>query len=118
MKTKVEILEEVAKAYNLNTRSIGVGGKCAYNGPEGKHCAFAMFVKEEDLKKLNNYEGKSVRHVLANISISILKEEYQIDDLYFWEDVQNFHDDMCNWTPNGLSEAGEKRFNLLKNRHA
>lgn len=106
MKTKIEIIKETVEYYSadVSRRSISYSGKCMYNGPEGKQCAFARCAEAID----EEYEEWNANEVLENKGIETLKPEYRhIIDVYFWNELQYLHDNCSNWDENGLTEDGK-----------
>ncbi len=82
-----------------------------YSTPDGKHCAFAyMCINPEDLS-----EGTSVYGLdITDEKQDILKEEYRGHSVHFYRDVQQFHDNIDNFTMEGLSEIGKLAVTTLK----
>src|SRR6188768_3809277 len=98
MKTRIEIIDEIAGHYNLLNRStVYPNGSaivnCRYNGPEGKHCAFAyMCIDPSTLQ-----EGLAATAQLQKYGQDILKPEFRGYDNYFYQDIQYLHDEKSNW---------------------
>ena len=120
-KTKVEIIKQTAEFYNNKNRSLNPSydetkkydpyyqiPACLYNGPDGKHCAFAMCC--DDPSVLSKYEGIGVRNLSHNL---YLKNEYKGHDQDFWSDIQKLHDTDDYWTDDGISEIGKLRVEYL-----
>lgn len=116
MKTYLDVIEEIVAFYseNVNRRSFGNNGYCAYNGTDGKQCAFARCCETIP----DDFEGKSSSQVIDIIGIDILKPEYRhLTDENFWDDLQQLHDLNRNWTDDGLSYKGEFFVKRLKNKY-
>ena len=113
MKTKKQIVLETIQFYGsdpANRRSVNkINGTqtCLYNGPGGKHCAFARYVKPELQPQLP--EGESALIVLARMPSCLLPEVSHLSsDKAFWQSLQSFHDVNQHWDPvQGLSELGK-----------
>jgi hypothetical protein len=111
--TKIEILHETAKHYNLSNRSVD-SERCLYVGPNNKQCAFARCcvnpLKEWDghggVNSLVNRFGKD------NVD-NLLKPEYHGHKIEFWIKVQRLHDVLHYWNEDGLSEQGREEYNKL-----
>ena len=112
MKTKIEIINEVATHFNLQNRAIDFSGEYSYITEEGKKCAVGMFLSE---KLSNNYNAYSSTSLFGALGFEILKDEYRIESIYFWSRLQSFHDDEENWSDGGLSEQGEQEKQRLLN---
>ena len=116
-KTAIEIIEETAKFYNSNNRSvcmIEVRGnakpQCRYFH-QGKMCAVGRCL--ENPKDFENSRA-SVHFLDRDHKLdTILKEEYRGLSVEFWEDLQNFHDIKEYWNENGLTDKGEVQKNSL-----
>lgn len=118
-KTKALIIRETKEYYasDPSRRSYVKFGNghinCRYNGPNGKKCAFARYVKENKTYKLQ--EGVSASTCIEDLGVSILKDEYQIEDLEFWNRLQRLHDRSIYWDEKGLTDTGVKFYiELLK----
>ena len=112
MKTKKQIVLETIQFYGsdpANRRSVAEkpSFRCLYNGPGGKHCAFARYVKPELQPQLP--EGKRAFIVLNRMPSCLLPEVSHLSsDKAFWQSLQNFHDVNQHWDPvQGLSELGK-----------
>jgi hypothetical protein len=112
MKTKIEIIEETAAYYNLGNRSVTKSGRCYYNGPDGKQCAFARMCIDPTQLKEGLFAGNQL-HVFGE---EILKPEYRGHSLLFYDALQWLHDNQKNWTYDGLSEWGKHKVAEMKNR--
>ncbi len=110
MKSKLEIIEETAKAYTSENRSITDGNRCVYLGPEGKRCAFSRCCKDDPRTfeiLLNNQRTSAADLLEGYDEKDLLKPEYRGYNKGFWSRIQTFHDCEENWNENGLSETGE-----------
>lgn len=110
MKSKIEIINEVASHFNATNRALDPNGDCAYITEDGRKCAVGMF--------LNNAEDflgncTSADYLFPKKGFGILKEEYRIEDAAFWNDLQRFHDREQYWDELGLTYEGERQKALL-----
>lgn len=93
--TKIEIIEETVEYYKVNPfgydpnrDGISEGG-CVYYGPNAEVCAVGRcLINPEHFK--NSFCGVAGLHSNFN---NIVKEQYTGHDIYFWVDLQFFHDD-------------------------
>jgi len=94
--TKQEIAKELLDPYFKDPSLCSMGlHDCQYNGPDGKHCAFAMACKPDDRKHLN--EGEGAIYQISKFGFDILKNKYQhIKDGDFWNRVQSVHDRLAH----------------------
>lgn len=101
-KTKIEIINETVEFYSVpGRRSLNPMGQCVYNGPDGKHCAFARCVANpQDLK-----EGRDCNHS-SLFPLAIFKEGYEGHEPSFWRDIQLLHDGIQFWADHGLTQRG------------
>lgn len=117
VKSKAEIIEEVASFYNLTNRGFDeTTDSCCYyvfeKGQE-KTCAVGRYLKSEF--KTEEFADKHTFDNIADVLEYketrtldyILIPEVQGHELEFWENMQNFHDSEANFTTEGLSEIGE-----------
>ena len=115
MLTKAEIIKQTAEYYAenpLERRSLD-GYSCVYNNTTGKKCAFAFWCKDPTTL----IEKESADWQIDKFGIGILKDEAQIEDKEFWNDVQEFHDYSLNWTAKGLSDSGESTYKILLEKY-
>lgn len=124
-KIKVEIIEEIASFYNSTNRGY-FDGNCAYNTHDGRKCAVGRCMTDEGIEKFGNCSG-GVKSLAASASEentgkylfsdsdsanehldSLLKEEYRGHEIFFWDDLQSFHDAAHNWNEDGLTEDGKR----------
>lgn len=114
--TRNQIIQETADFYAVNPaerRSVSENNEtCLYKGSNGKECAFQRCVETD----LSIYEGEGASIIISTASI-IFKPEYKEfeKDEQFWQSLQSFHDNGCNWTSDGLSVAGENQLTHLLN---
>lgn len=109
VKTKKEILEETIEFYNENPESRGYSDLegCKYFVSENKLCAVG--------RCLIDPEGFQIE--FGNLAIADLesfsdfwenfKEEYRVEDIFFWQHLQDLHDRGENWNEKGLTKEGE-----------
>ena len=94
-KTKAEIARELIQPYidDISKRSIEVtklgNSRCLYNGPNGRHCAFAnACINPHELN-----EGGCASENISYHGFNILKPEYRhIDNEEWWDELQDIHD--------------------------
>lgn len=117
IKTKIEIIEETAAFYNSSNRGIdktGGGSQCVYKDPStGNMCAVGRCL--ETLPENNNLSVIYLfrADVGRKASYSMLKPEYRIEDIHFWQELQKFHDTEKYWDDKGLTKDGLYRKNEL-----
>ena len=117
MKTKLEILEEVANRYNKTNRGIGQKG-CHYRTNDGRMCAVGACMTEEALDTYGDFGGNVYDlRVEAEAFQTLLKKEYRLHAISFWCSLQIFHDDHEAWDENGMTEHGLSRYEYLKNKY-
>ncbi len=102
-KSVTEIVELIASSYTRDTRSLG-NDKCLYNAPDGKHCAFALMVK--DTKLLTPFEGNVCANIIGDLGADILKDEFKGYPVHFYTRIQQLHDIGYYWNEKGLSDDG------------
>lgn len=122
MITKQQILEETYNYYTADPngrRSIDpITKNCLYNGPNGKHCAFARCCDEEKLKDIPEYDGST--YVGADMFMDRLKPEYiHITDGEFWREIQCLHDYAQYWDKenNTVSDYGRAEYQKLLEKY-
>jgi hypothetical protein len=126
MKTKIEIIDIIAKSYTIGTRAV-VGGKnsvCNYLTGSGLKCGVGMFLTEDALKVAEGCKGNvgSLQiHLQArgfrNLDSAFI-EEVRGHGLNFWGEMQNLHDYGSNWNSEGLSIEGKEEADLLRRKYA
>jgi len=123
LKSKLEIIEEIAAYYNEDPTRRGFGGSCFYfseelsESGENKMCAIGLCLKDpESIQRETNGESWGSFHYILDTTTPhlLLKEEYQHDDAGFWTVLQGFHDNADYWDINGLTEIGELHLSRLK----
>ncbi len=141
MKTKLEIIEEVASSYTSLTRAVDPKqyGTCRYLTEDGKKCAVGRALTDEAQEHLatchspNPYADELAFNMLSlddqhevvqngielfdNSLDPFLKEEYKGHDPKFWANLQNLHDNSHFWDENGLNDAGNKAKQMLINKY-
>lgn len=110
--TVSEVLDMVVEYYGADPearRSLNEGGDCCYCGPDGKHCAVALFAKGKR-KDLGEHEDESVSDIWKHLPkrMTKIKVKDGAEAWRFWSAVQSLHDLNENWTAKGLSEAGRE----------
>jgi len=108
-KTKLELLNNTAARYNINTRAVNVKGCCSYITEDGKKCAIGAEVRNPS-KLVNG-------GVLNDYVFSALPKRLQKMGLDFLSDIQSLHDKPINWNERGLSEKGSDRFEQIKSAY-
>jgi hypothetical protein len=127
-KTKIEIIKETAEFYGGDPSRRGIAitaegdEECVYFNPKTNNkCAFGRCadlnapVRATDggTTPLKNKTGPVLRLIdwpsekPDEELDKILLPEYRGHSVYFWRDIQNFHDLDENFTPTGLSEIGQ-----------
>lgn len=110
MKTKLEIIEETVNHYSEDTsRRAFNGSGCEYLMEDGRNCAVGRYFTEDGLFNF----GDCITCFDYDM-IPYLKEEYRIDDYYFWCNLQELHDTTKFWDKNGLTEEGRTKVKELK----
>lgn len=114
MKTKAEIINEVASKYNSDNRGLDEYGDCTYYNPEnGCKCAVGMYAAQDSPLLDPEFEycaETAVKDIKENTGKSLddcLVEEVQGHELQFWQDLQALHDHAINWDYKGLSVHGK-----------
>lgn len=118
----LNLLDETVEYYKTNERGVD-DSICAYYTSEGNMCAIGRCLKNP--KEIENKVGYGTG-LDGDVIIlfnefnpnEILKEEYKGFDVYFWEELQSFHDCIVCWnkTKSGyeLNEKGRVRYNNIK----
>lgn len=127
MKTKEEIINEIASAYNSNTRAIDHEG-CVYHTKDGRQCAVGRSLTDEAHKGIDEHKinGGRANYLACYLNPNycsnptddinfLLKEEYRGHDVKFWRSMQSFHDQPTNWNEDGLSQEGKEALKYLLN---
>lgn len=103
VKTQEEVVKETIDFYSEDTsrRAKSLFGGCAYLTDDGKMCAVGRCFNEEGLELYGKHS-----HYVSGYMLRYLKSEYSVDDLSFWSDVQELHDNDNHWDENGLTKEG------------
>jgi len=123
MKTKLEIINMVANHYNKKNRAKTDYG-CRYITDDGRMCAVGICMTDGALEDFKHHFG-GVQSIAKSITKSgmegsidvLLKDEYKGHDLWFWSELQYFHDDNNAWDENGMTKHGLSKYERLKNRY-
>lgn len=115
--TKHQIIDEIAEAYTLNTRSV-VGddpctGACEYISSDGsgKMCAVGRcLIDPKSIPSSKYIEG------FDEELDPLLKPQYRGHTIWFWKSLQSLHDTYDNWNDSGLSNIGKETVKYLKNK--
>lgn len=113
---RLEVLEDVATYFNLETRNADNTGTCKYLpiSEKSQGCAVGRLIKDKELcAKLDNLDDKS--GVYYDNIFEQLPKEVQILGQLFLMRLQDLHDNPNNWIETGLSHQGNVRFNDIKN---
>jgi len=105
--TEREILEFIVEHYRTNPRGIETAenqwppGRCRYETVSGAKCAIGTVCSKEGLAKIRHLDD-GVLEVARTLTPpekldSILQERFQGHTLYFWEAMQELHDNNNNW---------------------
>jgi hypothetical protein len=125
MKTKLDIINEVANNYNSANRSYD--GDCLYSitmeKPEKNTpcCGVGRFFDPEKTpnfvwKFIGTIESLSKKIQLINIFRDDVK--HLSNDLEFWDDIQSFHDGHDFWNNSGLSDYGKTFYKELLGKYS
>lgn len=126
MKTKIEIIDIVAKSYTSTTRAIreSSAGTCQYLTKSGRRCGVGMFLNEDSARVAGGCMG-DVEALEIHLDQrgfksldSALIEEVRGHSYLFWSDIQMLHDAGANWDSEGLSTEGKEEVDLLKQKYA
>ena len=110
--TTHQIIDETVEYYKNNPRA-KQRTWCEYLTDDGKMCAVGRCLTPKSLEIVHKeYEGKSI----SDIPSFKLKSRYEGHSVTFWFCLQSFHDcDHC-WDGNKLTEDGERRVKVLKEK--
>ncbi len=125
MKTRREIIEETKEYYLNHPRAITADKTCKYLDKEtGNRCAIGRYSISEQLDSCNML---AIATFLGSNQESnpdpYLTEEVRGHTLFFWQDLQLFHDMEEHWIPsddeltNSLTDAGQKYYEYLLDQH-
>lgn len=120
LKTKIEIIEETANAYNRFTRARDADSSCVIKSSEtGYMCAFGRcFINPDEFLDTIGPALGAIDAPLDDYIMDRLKPEYQHNDRHFWQAIQSLHDTDRNWDAKGLSLTGESEVRELKEKYA
>lgn len=116
MKTEQEIITETIEHYNLGNRAAQPNGECVMLDSRGNKCAVGRCAIEPML----NDSGTDLLDMSCDDRDVELKPEYRGHSQSFWKKLQCLHDDMDNWTADGLSNIGISRvihFQKINHEH-
>ncbi len=108
-----EIIDLIVKTYSApGSRSVTPEGFCLYNGPDGKHCAFALMCSDPESLP----ERRLAITIIKESGDKILKPEFRGHSESFYAQCQHLHDSAHDWdmVNGGLTEDGENRVRWMK----
>lgn len=121
--TPIQVIDLVVETYvkhpeNRSTAPVNEGKySCLYNGPEGKHCAFAMFVANPEVL----HETERAPYQLEKKPVILKPEVAHITCPKFWGDVQCIHDgyiyNMEDYLALGFSNPRNRLFDEMKEEY-
>lgn len=122
--TKQDVIKDFEAFYGSDPsrRCLDGHDRCRYRGSQdhdsmcavGRWLDFGAWFKEN----MNRMAANDLIHENGN-GWAIFKEEVRhIQDIDFWQDLQQLHDKEVNWGEEGLSETGKGMLNALKERYA
>jgi len=118
-KTKLEIIEETAAAYNSSTRAYE-DGDCRYKTKDGRQCAVGRCMTKAALANYGRLFG-SANQLAAESGEegfqTLLKPSYRGNDVSFWMDIQGLHDRSAFWDTNGITGIGNLAVKGLKKKY-
>jgi len=106
LKTKAEIIEETAAFYNLNNRSVHNDGCVYFAETTGNSCAVGRCLNADVVGLGSMNKETSAEMLFEELGFNILKDEYKIKDISFWQELQFLHDTEDFWSVNGLTGKG------------
>lgn len=86
--------------------------RCLYCGPDGRQCAFALFVTDEDRPKLR--EGKMASNNLRCGRKLRPEVEHLEPFTKFWDRLQDLHDVESYWNTEGFTDRGKQECEMLR----
>lgn len=107
-KTKAEIINETAAYYHENPRAKSPSGKCMYLTEDGRMCAVGRCMTPEAVAAVRDICEDAAAIDEEYGLERLLKEEYRHHSLYFWSDLQSFHDRNDNWGGDGITLDGQR----------
>jgi len=109
---KVQIINETKNTYqDVTKRSLSPSGGCEYINRKGNMCAVGRCCNNPETLPKHAFV-----HQILNIE-DYLKNEYKGHSIYFWQDLQQFHDRYQNWDNNGLTPTGERHYEKLMEKY-
>jgi hypothetical protein len=126
MKTKIEIIDIIAKSYTSDTRAVidGASGACKYLTGSGLKCGVGMFLTEDAVKVAEGCMG-NVGSLQVHLQTrgfedldSAFIKEVRGHGFNFWGEMQGLHDYGSNWDSEGLSIEGKEEADLLRRKYA
>ena len=116
--TAKEVLDDTVKFYSEDPlrRAVLSDARedCVYTDHEGNHCAVGRWLMEEYQDYNWVYNQDSVSDLFDDEHTDFLVPEVRDLPFDFWVELQCFHDNVCNWDPEGLSSMGKKTVIRLK----
>jgi len=128
--TTHDVIDFVVAHYGADPkgrRSVVITGenmtRCMYDSPDGRQCAFRIFVRDEDAKFVNEFRNEDDADPDASCLLSaapsiLLRPEVQhlAGQLAFWNAVQLLHDTCWFWDMlnGGLTLKGHEQVEYLK----
>ena len=119
-KQMLEVLEETKNFYSQDTsrratQQTSSGLVCNYQTPNGNRCGVSRYLKDGFLEAHPEVVEDNPR---ASALISEYGAPMKLLNEYpnFWGMIQSFHDCRYNWDGEGLTERGEVKYRLIKQR--
>lgn len=109
------LMYEVAFRNSTNRSYSDYDKRCKYSGIG---CAIGRLISDKKLcKKLDKYRSPAGFSLTSVTDVfKMLPEDIKSLDKYFLIDLQYLHDTEKHWTPQGLSEIGEKFVENIKSK--
>jgi len=112
--TTHQIIDETVEYYKNNPRALQ-GAYCKYLTDDGKMCAVGRCLTPKSVQiAQTKFNGKTFDDL--NKSIIKFKSKYQGHCDSFWICLQSFHDCSLCWNGNKLTQDGERRVKVLKEK--
>jgi hypothetical protein len=86
--------------------------RCLYRGPEGRRCAFAIFVAEDEVEALR--EGRQASDNLHGSGRLRPEVEHLARKTEFWDRLQCLHDTKSYWNAEGFTDHGKLECEMLR----
>jgi len=116
-KTKLEIINETEVAYSDPANRAADDERCYYLSPSRKMCAVGRCMKKPEVGFFGTpLELKSRKLGIINFE-QTLKSEYQGHSVYFWSDLQKFHDRSQHFNKNSISQKGLSYLEALRKQY-